>query len=138
MAGKTFRQGVTIQKLMDLFPTDDTAREWLERQLWPHGPMCPYCDSSNIQIGIAHKAMTHRCRDCEIAGRKSRFSLKTGTVMQNSKVGYRQWVVVLYLVAEGIKGASSMKIHRDLGVSQKAAWYLGHRIRATFESDQPH
>ena len=131
--GKSFREGVTIPQLMKLFPTDEAARIWFEKKLWPHGPMCPYCESGNIQSGVHHPAMTHRCRDCENAGRKARFSLKTRTVMQSSKIGYQKWVIGIYLFATGLKGISSMKMYRDLGVTQKTAWHLTMRIRKAFE-----
>ena len=57
------------------------------------------------------------------------FSLKTGTVMESSKLGYQTWAVALYLVSTNLKGISSMKLHRDLRVTQKTAWHLAHRIR---------
>ena len=75
--------------------------------------------------------MTLRCRDC--ADRKM-FSLKTGTILEGSKLGYQTWAFALYLLATGIKGTSSMKLHRDLGVTQKTAWHLAHRIRKSFEA----
>ena len=77
---------------------------------WPEGPECPHCGTRNVQSGIAHKTMTHRCRECE--GRPM-FSLRTGTVMQGSNLGYRVWGIAIYLVTTGIKGTASMKIHRD-------------------------
>ena len=57
------------------------------------------------------------------------FSLKTGTVMQGSKLGYQVWAIATYLLTTNIKGISSMKLHRDLGVTQKTAWHLAHRLR---------
>ena len=61
------------------------------------------------------------------------FSLKTGTVMQGSPLGYRTWLAAIYLVATNLKGVSSMKLHRDLGISQKSAWYLAHRTREAWK-----
>ena len=98
---------------------------------WADGPVCPRCGSYNVQSGIKHATMTHRCRDC--ADRKM-FSLKTGTILEGSKLGYQTWAFALYLIATGIKGTSSMKLHRDLGVTQKTAWHLAHRIRKSFET----
>ena len=63
------------------------------------------------------------------------FSLKTGTVLQSSPLGYRTWANAIYLVATSLKGVSSMKLHRDLGISQKSAWYLAHRIREAWKVD---
>lgn len=74
--------------------------------------------------------MTHRCRECP---GKTRFSLKTGTVMESSKLDYQTWAIALYLVMTGLKGTSSMKLHRDLEITQKSAWHLAHRIRKALE-----
>ena len=130
--GKHYRKGLTIMELMDLFPTDAVAREWFESERWPEGPECPHCGTRNVQCNIKHKTMTHRCRDCPT---KPMFTIRTGSVMQSSKLGYRVWAIAIYLVSTGIKGTSSMKLHRDLGITQKSAWHLAHRIRRGFEAD---
>ena len=74
--------------------------------------------------------MPYRCRDC-----RKFFSVRTGTVMADSKLGYQTWVLAIYLLTTGLKGTSSMKLHRDLGVTQKTAWHLAHRIRAMWQKD---
>ena len=74
--------------------------------------------------------MPYRCRDC-----RKFFSAKTGTVLQSSKLGYQVWALATYILTTGIKGTSSMKLHRDLGITQKSAWHLAHRIRETWEQD---
>ena len=68
--------------------------------------------------------MPFRCRDC-----RKRFSVRTGTVMQSSKLGFQTWLVAMYLLTTSLKGVSLMKLHRDLGVTQKTAWHLAHRLR---------
>ena len=133
--GKANREGISLKKLMRMFPDDDKAREWFEARIWPQGPYCPRCGSFNVTGGIKHKTMTHRCRDCE---GYPRFSLKTGTVMESSKLGYQTWAIALYLVMTGLKGVSSMKLHRDLEITRKSAWHLAHRLRkALAEGDAP-
>ena len=72
----------------------------------------------NVQAGAAHK-MPYRCRDC-----RQRFSTRTGTTMADSKLGYQKWAIAIYLVTTSLKGVSSMKLHRDLGITQKSAWHL--------------
>ena len=129
--GKHFRTGISLRELTKLFPDDATAERWFVSIRWADGPICPHCGSYNVQSGIKHTTMTHRCRDC--ADRKM-FSLKTGTILEGSKLGYQTWAFALYLLATGIKGTSSMKLHRDLGVTQKTAWHLAHRIRKSFET----
>lgn len=130
--GKHYRKGMTIMQVVEMFPTDEAAYRWFESELWPDGPVCPHCGTHNVQSGIKHKTMTHRCRECPT---KPMFSLRTGNVMRDSKLGYRVWAIAIYLVATGIKGTSSMKLHRDLGITQKSAWHLAHRIRRGFEAD---
>ena len=116
-----------------MFPTDAAAEAWFVERRWPQGAYCPYCGSFIVQCGIKHKTMTHRCRDCE---KRPMFTLRTGTIMEGTNLGYRVWAIAFYLVATNLKGVSSMKLHRDLGVTQKTAWHLAHRIRKTREAKQ--
>ena len=130
--GKAHRKGLTLIQLGDLFPDDAAAERWFAEARWSDGPYCPHCGSHNVQEGIKHRSMTHRCRDCPD---KRMFSLKTGTVMEGSKLGYRTWAIAIYLVTTNLKGVSSMKLHRDLGVTQRTAWHLAHRIRKSLEAE---
>ena len=131
--GKHFRTGLSLVEVMRMFPDDKTAEDWFVEQRWPDGPCCGHCESKNVQPGASHKTMTHRCRDC-----RKFFSVKTGTVMQSSKLGLQVWALAIYLLNTGLKGQSSMKLHRDLNITQKTAWHLAHRIRETWnKSDAP-
>ena len=132
--GKHHRDGISLTKLVRMFPDDDASREWFESRIWPDGPHCPRCGSLNVQCGIKHKTMTHRCRDCD---GKPRFSLKTGNIMEGSKLGYQTWAIAIYLVMTSLKGVSSMKLHRDLEITQKSAWHLAHRLRKAFDNGAP-
>ena len=132
--GKSHRKGISLTKLFRMFPDDETARKWIEGIVWPEGPHCPHCGTDDVQSGIKHKSMSHRCRECE---GKPRFSVKTGTVMQSSKLGYQTWAIAAYLVTTSLKSVSSMKLHRDLEITQKSAWHLAHRLRKTYEAGQP-
>lgn len=116
-----------------MFPDDDKSREWLEKQIWPYGPHCPHCESFNVQCNIKHNTMTHRCRDCP---NRPQFSLKTGTIMQSSNLGYRDWAIAIYLLAANIKGISALKLSRELEIAYTSAWHLAHRIRAAFEAGE--
>lgn len=127
--GKAHRTGISIKKLGEMFPDDDKAREWIEKQIWADGPHCPHCGSTNVQHPIKHKTMTHRCRDCP---NRPQFSLKTGTVMQASNLGYRDWAIAIYLLTTNLKGVSAMKLHRELEIAYTSAWHLAHRLRAAF------
>ena len=123
--GKSHREGLTLIQVITKFGDEESAKRWFTERLWPQGPYCPRCGSFDVRE-VKHPSMTHRCRDC--AGRKL-FSLKTGTVMQSSKLNHRTWALAIYLLTTNLKGVSSLKLHRDLGVTQKTAWHLAHRIR---------
>ena len=132
--GKAHRQGLTFFEVVEMFGTEKRAHQWFQAERWPDGPFCPHCGSLNVQAGIKHPTMTHRCRDCP---KRPMFSLRTGTAMQSSKLGYRVWAVAIHCIATNIKGVSSMRLHRELGISQKAAWHLLHRIREAFAITDP-
>ena len=126
--GKSRRIGLTVVELLRMFPGDESARRWFERERWQGKPWCPHCGSLNVRENN-HKSMPWRC--CEKECRK-RFSVRVGTVMQGSNLGYQTWALAIYLLTTSLKGVSSMKLHRDLGITQKSAWHLAHRIRETF------
>ena len=133
--GKSYRKGLTFMEVADMFRDEDTARDWIASQRWPDGPHCPRCGSVSVQAGIKHKTMTHRCRECMTGKSKTMFTLKMGTVMEGSNLKYRAWAVGIYLFTTNIKGVSSMRLHRELGISQKAAWFMLHRLRMAFEAE---
>ena len=127
--GKSDREGITMVQLCDLFPTEESAREWFEARVWPDGRYCPQCGSVNTH-DASHNNMPYRCSDC-----RSYFSVKTATVMRKSHIPLRKWVFAIYLHLTSLKGVSSMKLHRDIGVSQPCAWFMLQRIRKAWESD---
>ncbi len=130
--GKHYRRGISLVEIMRRFPDDRTAHDWFARARWPAGPRCPRCGMANVLVGTAHRSMPYRCRPC-----RRYFSVKTGTVMEDSKLGCRIWAVAIYLLTTGLKGQSSMKLHRDLGITQKTAWHLAHRIRQSWARGAP-
>lgn len=135
--GQSQRNGITLVELFRMFPDDKAAEEWFIKTRWPDGVRCPRCDSDNIHTRKAKTATTarrmpFRCRAC-----KKDFSVKTGTLMQASNLGYQVWVLAIYQLTTNIKGVSSLKLHRDLGVDQKTAWHLAHRIRETWGTEPP-
>ena len=130
--GKNHRKVITVKQLLRKFPTDAKAEEWIVKQRWPRGVCCPHCGSLNVQTGCQHKTMPFRCRERICA---KRFSTKTGTVMEGSKIGYQDWIVAALLVMTSLKSVPSMKLHRDLGITQKSAWFLTQRLRAALSED---
>ena len=125
--GKHYRKGLSLLKFNRLFPDDESAEKWFVEKRWPNGVACPKCGSLNIQERKTRKPQPYRCRDCF-----KDFSVKTDTLMHNSPLGCLTWLTAIYLMTTNIKGVSSMKLHRDLEITQKSAWYLAHRIRENF------
>lgn len=128
--GKYFREGISTRKLYRMFPDDETAEAWFVSQRWPDGVRCAYCDSERVQVGTTHPTMPFRCRKC-----RKFFSVKTGTVMQSSKLGYQTWILAIYYLTTNIKGIASMKLRREIDVTQKTAWFLAHRLRDAYMDD---
>ena len=121
--GKAQRQGITLVALMDLFPDDKTAVKWFEATLWNGVRCCGHCGSLSSSGVPNAKPMPYWCKDC-----RSYFSVRTGTALERSRVPLRKWVIAIYLEITSLKSVSSMKLHRDIGVSQPTAWFMLHRI----------
>ena len=120
-------------KLFEMFPDNETAMQWFVEARWPDGIRCAYCESENVQTNAAHKTMPYRCHDC-----KKKFSPKSNSLMHGSNISYQKWVIAIYLVTTNLKGVSSMKLRRDLNITQKAAWHMLHRIREFyFRTNEP-
>ena len=126
--GQHHRKGLSLIQVTRMFPDDATAEAWIAKVRWPNGPTCPHCASDSVQEGSKHPSMPYRCRTC-----RKFFSVRTGTAMENSNLGAQVWTLASYLLSTNIKGASSMKLHRDLGITQKSAWHLAHRIRESWD-----
>ena len=128
--GKAYRKGISLMELGEMFPDDDAAEQWFIEQRWPGGKMaCAHCGSMAVSKLDSHPTMPFRCRDC-----RKFFSVKTNSLMHSSKLGYRKWAFAVYIVTTSIKGTSSMKLHRDINVTQKTAWFMAHRIRESWET----
>ncbi len=129
--GRHYRAGISLVELTNMFPNEETAERWFVQQRWPQGVACPRCQSQNIQQRKTRKPQPYRCRDC-----RKDFSVKTGTLLHNSKLTLQQWAFAIYQMSTSLKGTSSMKLHRDLGITQKSAWHVGHRIRSMWAQTQ--
>lgn len=122
--GRADREGLSVIELFQMFPDDASARTWMETSRWGEERHCPCCGSVKTKTVPNEKPMPYHCGDC-----RKYFSVKTGTVMQSSKIGLQKWVITMYLLSTNLKGVSSMKLHRDLGVTQKTAWFMAQKIR---------
>ena len=123
--GRSDREGLSVIQLFQMFPDEKSARDWLENIRWPDGERhCPNCGGLETTEVKNENPMPFHCGEC-----RKYFSVKTGTVMQSSKVPMQKWVIAMYLMSTSLKGVSSMKLHRDLGLTQKTAWMLAQKIR---------
>ncbi len=119
-------------QLGDMFPDEETAQDWFESKMWPDGRKCPRCNGERT-VESSHAKMPYWCSDC-----RKYFSVRTGTLLETSKVPLRKWAWAIYLHLTSLKGVSSMKLHRDIGVTQKTAWFMLQRIREAFDdNDDP-
>lgn len=121
--GKAHRAGITLLALMEMFPDEESSTRWFESLIWPSGRCCGHCGSVRTQAAT-HKRMPYWCSDC-----RSYFSVRTGTALERSHVPLRKWAIAVYLEITSLKSISSMKLHRDIGVTQPTAWFMLHRIR---------
>ena len=121
--GKAYREGLTLMDLFAMFPDDASATKWFEAQLWSGGRCCGKCGSTRTREAN-HKTMPYWCTDC-----RSYFSIRTGTPLARSNVPLQKWALAIYLCLTSLKSVSSMKLHRDIGVTQSTAWFMLHRIR---------
>ena len=129
--GKHWRKGLSLVQAVEMFADPEFTERWFVENRWPHGVECPSCESDDIQHRTTRKPQPFRCNTCRFD-----FSVKTWTLMHSSPLPLKTWGLALYLLTTNLKGVSSMKLHRDLGVTQKTAWYLAHRIRKAWESEQ--
>ena len=128
--GKAHREGISLIDLMAMFPDEAAATDWFESLIWPVERACGHCGSVTTREVPNAKPMPYWCTDC-----RSYFSVKTGSALSHSKIPLRKWAIAIYLELTSLKGVSSMKLHRDLDISQKSAWFMLHRIREAWATD---
>lgn len=110
-----------------IFTDERKAREFLEISRWPDGPFCPHCGAVEKIYrlnGTKHREGLIHCNNCE-----GSFTVTTGTVMESSHIPLNKWVLAYRLMSSAKKGISAHQLHRTIGISYKAAWFMCHRIR---------
>ncbi len=112
---------------MAMFPTEKRARKYVERLLWKGKPVCPHCKHGKVMT--LKREGHYKCHSC-----RKVFTVRVGTIMESSKVPFRKWLYAMYLIATSRKSISSLQLSKEIGVTQKTAWFLGHRIREAFKS----
>lgn len=119
-------KGLSLVELTDRFADEDECREFLAELRWPEGVECPECQSKSVSF--LRKRNQYDCNDC-----RRRFSVKAGTIFNDSKLPLRKWFLAVFIMCESKKGVSANQLKRMLGVTYKTAWYLCHRIRAAMK-----
>jgi hypothetical protein len=121
----------TLQQAIQYFSDPDRAVEYMSRRRWPDGVVvCPTCGSKDVRY-----LQTRRMWECKTKHSRQQFSIKIGTVMEDSAIPLDKWLVVMWMVANCKNGVSSHEIHRTIGVTQKSAWFMLHRVRLSMKRD---
>ncbi len=114
------------------FHDESAAYSYVEKRLWPNGPVCPHCKETKRVGKLAGKSTRIGVRKC-YACRKP-FTVKVGTVFESSHVPMRHWLQAMYLMSASKKGISANQLHRTLGCTLKTVWFISHRVREAMRS----
>ena len=128
--GKHYRKGIPLMEAMRMFDTEEKAEAWFVRRCWPNGPVCPQCGSNDVNERASRKPQPYRCRACRKYSR-----VKTGPLLHHSQLPLSKWAIAFYMFSTHLKGVSSMKLHHDLGITQKSAGHMAHRVRKTWSPE---
>lgn len=123
-------EAVSLYQFFERFPNEEAARLYFERNRWAGEVSCPHCGSLSTAEVKSHKPMPYRCRDC-----RQHFSVRTGTVLAESRLPLHKWLMAIYMMTTARKGIPSTQMARELGITQKSAWFLAQRIRETWLAD---
>src|ERR1035437_8284247 len=122
-----------FKNLIDLqknFSDEETCWNHLEALRWAGRVVCPFCNS--LEYYKFNNSHTYKCKDC-----KKKFNAKIGTIFENTKIPLSKWFVSIYIATSHKKGISSLQLSRDIGVTQKTAWFILHRFRESIRSKAP-
>ncbi|WP_370335442.1 IS1595 family transposase [Parvularcula marina] len=108
--------------LMDAIPDEQAAIDHFRAIRWKNGAFCPHCRSTKVYHFTDNR--THKCGDC-----RKRFSIKVGTIFEDSKIALRKWMMAIWLITSHKKGIASTQLAKDIKVTQKTAWFMLHRLR---------
>ena len=122
---------VSLYQFFQRFPDEEAARKYFEVNRWAGEVSCPHCGSLSVAEVKNHRPMPYRCRDC-----RQHFSVRTGTVLAESRLPLHKWLMAIYMMTTARKGIPSTQMARELGITQKSAWFLAQRIRETWFAGQ--
>ena len=116
------KQFDTLIQMMAAFPDEQAAVDHFTAIRWKHGAFCPHCGFDRVYHFSDKK--THKCGRCS-----RRFSIKVGTIFEDSKIPLRTWMLAIWLITSHKKSIASTQLAKDLGVTQKTAWFMTQRLR---------
>ena len=123
------QETISLYELFKRFPDEESARQFFEAKRWHAGVYCPHCGGFSVSECKDHKPMAYRCKDC-----RKHFSVRTGTVLEESRLPLQKWLMAIYMMTTARKGIPSTQMARELGITQKTAWFLAQRIRESWLS----
>ncbi len=118
----------TLLEAVKFFSNPDNCREYLVARRWPNGVTCPTCGSQTVYFDRSRNGW-----ECKTRHPNRKFTLKTGTILEDSPLGLDKWLPTVWMIANCKNGVSSWEIHRAIGVTQKTAWFMLHRIRLAMQ-----
>ena len=120
----------TLLEAVKHFANPDNCREYLVARRWPNGVSCPTCGSKKVYFDRSRNGW-----ECKTRHPKRKFTLKTGTIFEDSPLGLDKWLPAVWMIANCKNGVSSWELHRAVDVTQKTAWFMLHRIRLAMQAD---
>src|SRR5262245_34424175 len=121
----------TLVEAIRYFASPDNCREYLVARRWPNGVVCPSCGSTAVYFDKGRNGW-----ECKTRHPKRKFTLKTGTIFEDSPLGFDKWLPVVWMIANCKNGVSSHEVARAIGVTQKTAWFMLQRIRLAMQDDE--
>lgn len=123
-----YAETLSIYSFMELLPNEVEAVKFLEKKIWGDKPICPYCESTENTPRPKRKG--HHCRTC-----RKDFTVRIGTIFENSRLPLHKWLYTMYLFVTSRKGISSLQLSKEIGITQKSAWFLLQRVREVCGQD---
>lgn len=120
----------TLIEAIEYFSDPDICLDFMVNLRWPNGVTCPTCGSVDVRF-----IPTRRLWECKSKHAKRQFSVKVGTIFEDSPIALNKWLATIWLIANAKNGISSYEVHRAIGVTQKSAWFMLHRIRLAMQSE---
>lgn len=124
------KQPKTLQEAIKHFADPDNCLKFMVARRWPNGVECPTCGSKDVRF-----IPTRRIWECKSKHPKRQFSVKVGTIFEDSALPLEKWLIAIWMVANCKNGVSSYEVHRALGITQKSAWFMLHRIRLAMQTN---